>query len=220
MTWVTIEGINGVGKTYMAHATAELLGSKCHLIAELTDLSCDTLPGQVVAALASGGGTFLRGGYPAAETLALLALKTHTYENANRSVRGASVVLEDRGVDTVAMYQAAILTGNSASLTGALAVADQIYATATRWRPPPVRTVLIIDDLLASLSRYEERTGTRLAADDRALLAKVADLYLAQAAREPGRFVVIDRRDRDCAAIIRQICSTCREAAKEVSCPG
>ncbi len=101
VAWITIEGINGVGKTCLARAAAEELGSTCHLIGELTDLPSSGLPGRVVKALASGGGTFLRGGYPAAETLALLALKIQAYEHACTStMHTARVVMEDRGVVT------------------------------------------------------------------------------------------------------------------------
>ena len=42
---------------------------------EISDHGPDTLEGQVIAALSAGGDLFLRTGHPAAETLALLALK-------------------------------------------------------------------------------------------------------------------------------------------------
>jgi dTMP kinase len=219
VVWITLEGINGVGKTYLAHAAAGTLGGSCRLVAELTDLDKGGLPGQVVTALAAGGGTFLRGGCPSAETLALLALKIHTYENARARWDAPGLVLEDRGVDTVALYQAAILTGAGATVTEALAVADRVYAMAGRWRPAPHRTVLLVDDVTSCLSRFERRIGESLSAEDRVLLTRVADLYLAQAAREPGRFIIIDRRGRDGRAVTAQLRRACLQAAKDLSCP-
>ena len=39
--WVTVEGLNGVGKTYLAGRLAARLGESCRLISELTDLGTD-----------------------------------------------------------------------------------------------------------------------------------------------------------------------------------
>ncbi len=218
MAWITIEGINGAGKTYLARAAARRLGSACRLVPELTDLDGGELPARVVAALAAGGGTFLRGGHPAAETLALTALKVHTFENELASNDAADLMLEDRGIDTVALYQAAILTSPAAPLAEPLAVADRIYATAARWRPLPDRTVLITDNLPACAARFEERAGEPLSGDDRVLLARVAELYLAQAARDPRRFVLTDRRGREGTAVVDQICRICRESIRGLAC--
>jgi dTMP kinase len=97
----------------------------------------------------SFGGCFTRGTFlrrcPSAETLALPALKIHTYENARARPDAPELVLEDRGVDTGALDQAAILTGAGAPLTETLA--DRVYAMAGRWRPAPHRIVLLVDDL-------------------------------------------------------------------------
>jgi dTMP kinase len=71
--WVSIEGINGVGKTSAARSVAAVLGARCLLLDELTDQSVDTLTGQVIAALSAEGDPFLRTGHPIVETLALLA---------------------------------------------------------------------------------------------------------------------------------------------------
>ena len=63
--WVSIEGINGVGKTSAARATAAHLGARCVLLDELTDTSEVALHEQVIAALTVPGDPFLRTGQPA-----------------------------------------------------------------------------------------------------------------------------------------------------------
>lgn len=78
--WVSIEGINGVGKTSAARATAAALGPGCLLLDELTDIHDDVLPGRVITALNQSGDPFLRNGYPVVETLALLALQVRKAE--------------------------------------------------------------------------------------------------------------------------------------------
>jgi dTMP kinase len=191
--WISLEGINGVGKTYLASRIARRLG--CHLVSEVTD-GTDELTGQVITALASGG-TFLRTGHPITETLALIALKVRAYEKY-RSVRG--LIIEDRGIDTVAVYQSIIL-GEAA---------DRIYQTVARWRPLPDRTVLLVDDLDVCIRRYERRTGSSLLEPDRALVVAAAQRYDELAALEPGRFVVIDRRGRDEVEVLAELHHTCR----------
>jgi dTMP kinase len=94
---VSVEGINGVGKTSAARSAAVMLGTRCLLLDELTDQPGDTLPGQVIAALAARNDPFLRTGHPAAETLALLALQVRKAERlAVRDLAGIDVIIEDR----------------------------------------------------------------------------------------------------------------------------
>lgn len=209
--WITIEGVNGVGKTHLAQRVAERLGSCCVLLAELTDHQPDELPGRIIAAMASAGGTFLRTGHPLAETLVWIALKVREHERLQRvSAPQADLVLEDRGIDTVAMYQAAILTGPTASTPEALQVAQRIYRTAAAWRPPPQCTLLLTDDLDTCLRRFADRTGQPVCAADAALIAQVHGLYLAQAAAEPRRFVIIDRVGRTEAQVVADLEDQCR----------
>jgi dTMP kinase len=73
--WVTLESVEGVGKTYLARRLAQQLGPGCTLLSELTDQDAEGLPGQVITALSRAGDVFLRTGHPLTETFALLALK-------------------------------------------------------------------------------------------------------------------------------------------------
>ena len=59
--WVTVEGINGVGKTRLARRLAQQLGRRCRLVSELTDPGGDPLPGQVILALVRHPSSAVRG---------------------------------------------------------------------------------------------------------------------------------------------------------------
>jgi dTMP kinase len=202
--WVSIEGLNGVGKTYLIRHLARRLGGRCLVLDELTSTGDDTAK-AIIGALADGGGTFLRTGYPVAETFALAALKVREYERVAALTPSPGWVLEDRGMDTVAVYQAAILGGGHA-------LAGQIAAIAAMWRPDPDVTVLLTDDLEACIGRFAARTGAPVTAADRQLLATVSDLYEARAAAAPGRWRVCPLTGRASGDVLDQMEAWCREA--------
>ncbi|MBD0689376.1 thymidylate kinase [Streptomyces sp. CBMA123] len=190
--WVSVEGINGVGKTTAVRAAAAALGSRCLRLDELTDQAADTLPGQVIAALSAEGDVCLRTGHPVVETLALLALKFREVERLTPTLLdGVDVILEDRGVDSVAVCQGAILHAEHRA-TPARAVADQILATTRRWRSMPDATLLLTGDLKVCTARFAERIGRELPASALEVIEQTEQLYQELAAAEPDRFTVID----------------------------
>jgi dTMP kinase len=190
--WVSVEGVNGVGKTTAVRAAAASLGSRCLMLDEVTDQAADTLPGQVIAALAAGGDVCLRTGHPVAETLALLALKFREFERLTPELLAdVDVIVEDRGVDSVAVCQGAILHAEHRA-TPARAVAEHILATARRWRPMPDATLLLTGDLPVCVGRFTDRIGRTLPASARQVIEQTDRLYRELAAAEPDRFTVID----------------------------
>jgi dTMP kinase len=208
--WVSVEGIEGVGKTHLVRQLAAGLEGRCVLLDEITDQAGAGLVNDVVSALSSAGDPFLRTGHPAAETLALIALKIREYEQTQRlRDAGPEVVLEDRGIDTVAVYQAAIIAGTDATLELTLDLAQLIHATAAHWRPLPDLTLLLVDDLDTCIGRFQARTGHILPAGDRALIARASQLYDRIAAQQPRRFVVIDRAGRTETEIIGHMRTAC-----------
>lgn len=190
--WVSVEGVNGVGKTTAVRATAASLGSRCLRLDEVTDQAADTLPGQVIAALAAGGDVCLRTGHPVVETLALLALKFREFERLTPELLdGVDVIVEDRGVDSVAVCQGAILHAEHRT-TPALAVAEQILATARRWRSMPDTTILLTGDRAVCVERFAARIGRALPASALEVIAQTDHLYRELAAADPARYTVID----------------------------
>lgn len=195
-TWVCAEGPNGVGKTHLLAALADRLGRRCRLLTELTDAEGEHVPAQVISALSTGE-SFLRTGHPRTETFALIALKVREYELVTQMATPPEIVLEDRGIDTTALYQAAILLGPDADDEDTWALAQQIHATAAAWRPKPDLVLLILDDFDTCLHRYAERVGRPMAADEQHLVTRALRLYLRQAEHEPDRFRIVHRAGRD-----------------------
>lgn len=190
--WVSVEGINGVGKTSAVQATAVSLGSRCLRLSEVTDQAAGTLTGQVISALSADGDACLRTGHPVAETLALLALKVREAELLSpEHVAGVDVILEDRGLDSVAVCQGAILHIQHRR-TPARAVAGRILAASRRWRPVADATILLTGDPKVCTARFAARIGRALTASELEVIELAGRLYFYLAAAEPERFTVID----------------------------
>jgi dTMP kinase len=208
--WVSLEGIEGVGKTYLAGQLAGRLGPRCTLVSEVTDHGCATMAGQIVTALSACGDAFLRTGHPLTETFALLALKVHAFSQVTAAPGGdPEIVLEDRGPDTVAVYQAAILQP-AGNLPDTFELAQRISAAAARWRPFPDLTLLLTDDPNACEERFTRRLGRPLQLGERTLMTRAAELYALQAAADPGRYAVIDRRGRTTEETLAEMADICR----------
>lgn len=192
---VCIEGINGVGKTSAARAVAARLGTRCRLLDELTDQPGDTLPGEVIAALSSEQDPFLRTGHPVAETLALFGLQVRKHEQLTRQdLAGVEVILEDRGLDTVAVYQAAILCSQDHG-TALDEVARHLLASGRPLLPMPDATILLVGDLAVCSQRFANRIGRQLDPADLQLTGQIDAQYREMAAGDPARYTILDVAD-------------------------
>ncbi|WP_210435200.1 hypothetical protein [Saccharopolyspora sp. ASAGF58] len=214
--WVSVEGINGIGKTTAARALSASLDGRCLLLDELTDQAGDTLPGRVISALAADDDVFLRTGYPVVETLALLALKVREAERlaAIPAPPEVEVVIEDRGVDSVAVYQAAIL---SAQVSGAdpTDIARHVLATVSRWRRLPDATVLLTGDREVCTRRFADRIGRTLAPRDLRVIEQAEFLYTGLAAVETDRYTVIDATGKPAEAVADEVGAVVQDLVKQ-----
>jgi dTMP kinase len=197
---VSVEGLSGVGKTYLTAILLDQLPATYRplLIQEFSqrpDTSGPDLGRDLLRALidAADGDHFLRGGHPATETLLLLAIKMHDYEaHALPAVQRGQLVLEGRSIHSTAVYQSLIT--NPVDDEAAYRHAQAILTLAQRWRPLPDLTILLTDDVPTALERAERRDATTYSNEQRLLHHRAAVLFQRLADGDPKRIPVVDRR--------------------------
>lgn len=206
---VSIEGINGVGKTYLISQVAAALrdaGTEATplIVEEFSRRAHDGcgLGRDILRALidASDRDRFLQGGHPASETLLLLAIKTHDYETVRDALQQDRLVLKGRSLHTVALYQSLILHPDDDA--AAHDQARQILVLAASWRPLPDLTILVTDDVDTAVCRAEQRDGTPYTPQQWRLHHRAATLFDRLATDDPDRIRVLDRRKIDTAQAI------------------
>jgi dTMP kinase len=196
---VSTEGLSGTGKTYL---TTRLLAENPALAAQALIISefsrrppRGELGHELLGALtdAAAGDVLLRGGQPAAETLLLLAIKTHDYEaHCLPALRHGHVVFEGRSLHCTAVYQSLITHPSDEDQARSEMLA--ILNIASQWRPLPDLTFLITDDPSAAAKRAEQRDGRAFSPGYRRIHDRAAALYEQAATDGPGNITVIDRR--------------------------
>ncbi|MET7772102.1 hypothetical protein [Nocardia sp. NPDC005366] len=218
---LSIEGINGVGKTYLTGLVVDQLTRDGEVppvvLEEFSRRSTDTdlgrrLLGTLVQA--SRSERFLRAGYPGSETLLLLAVKTHDYESVLELLAAGRTVIEGRSLHTTAVYQSLITHPDD---DNAHSFATTLLRHAALYRPLPDRTVLLTDDVEAAVHRAEVRNAETFTAEQWTLHRRAAALFERLAADDPDRFLVLDRREHDTTALTAALLELLAPAGSESS---
>jgi dTMP kinase len=180
---ITIEGLDGAGKTTLASSLAESLRSRA-LDVQLLREPGGVRVSEMVRAMVMDPG--LRIGNRA-EALLYAAARAQLVEEALAPLleRGALVLL-DRFVDSSLAYQ-----GGGRGL--GIEPVRLINAFATAGLTPDLTLLLSLDPALGR-ERSEGRRAPpdRLELESDGFFARIADAYAQLAAAEPERFVVID----------------------------
>jgi dTMP kinase len=189
----SLEGISGVGKSYLVQALRPALADlPVTFLTEVVDRTGQELDREIITLLAKRGDRFFRSGKPLTETFLLLALKMCDYEaSIAPALAQGRMVLEDRSLHTIAVYQALILHPDS--LSRQLEVAHDLYAIGARFRRAPQLTFLIEDDLSIVLPRIEQREGRALTTEEIAVLQRASLLYTRFAESQMGSMIRLQR---------------------------
>jgi dTMP kinase len=193
---VSVEGITGVGKTYLTSRAVEALDDKPLVLDGFSRRAPDRpeLGEALLRALRDASGTdpFLRGGTPLAEALLLLAIKRHDLDTVIPALSGGRAVIEGRGVDTTAVCQALQL--HPGARDAALDDAAALLELAASFRPLPDLTILVTDDASAAIERAQQRDKRTFTAEQATFMREACALYERLAATDLARYRIVDRR--------------------------
>ncbi|MDG4756185.1 MULTISPECIES: dTMP kinase [Micromonospora] len=196
---ISVDGITGIGKTYLTLRAVEALDNKPVLLEEFSR-RIDGGPGLGKALLralieASAGDPFLRGGAPLAETMLLLAIKRHDLDTALPALSSGQTVVEGRSVDTTAVCQALQLHPHDGDTALETAVALRDFAAS--YRPLPDLTILVTDEASEAVTRAQRRDKCIFTSEQVTFMQDACTLYERLAATDPTRYRVLDRRNVD-----------------------
>lgn len=199
--WITLEGGDGSGKTTQAGLLQGWLESRGRTVVRTREPG-----GTDVGRLIRDIVLHHRGEIGArAEALLFAADRAHHVETLVRpALARGDVVIQDRYLDSSVAYQGA------GRVLGADEVRDlSLWATGGAL---PDLTVLLDIDPAAARTRLDaaDKPFDRLESERADFHARVRDAYLALAAAEPGRFLVLDatRPPEEIAARVRERAAT------------
>lgn len=182
-TLITIEGIDGAGKSTLARALAEALRARGVAVELLREPGGVAVSERIRALVKDPALALL----PRTEALLYAAARAQLVgERVGPALDAGAVVLLDRFVDSSLAYQGA---GRGLGVEGVRAI--NAFATGA---VSPDRTLLLRVSPALGRSRQQERAHApdRLELEGEGFFAAVADAYERLAAAEPERFRVID----------------------------
>ncbi|HLZ62143.1 MAG TPA: hypothetical protein VKR06_34800 [Ktedonosporobacter sp.] len=202
---ISLEGISGCGKSFMLEKLREAMPDALVVyVQEIEDRNACGLQSALLTFLHSHGDHFLRTGHPCTETLLLMALKTYDAETViGPALSNGSSVIEDRSLDTVAIYQALVLHPGQAELQ--LQKAAMIYQQLTSFRRAPDLTFWIDDAFETAIERAQRRSANGYSLSDVAVLREADALYRRYAGLHQDRIIRLDRRLLEVEDIVQTI---------------
>jgi dTMP kinase len=188
--FITFEGMDGCGKTTQLRLLAQHLREHGREVVETVEPGGTEIGRQIRRILLDPANTAIQ---PRTELLLYFASRAQNVDEVIRPALDAgSVVLCDRFTDSTLVYQ-----GCGRGLDSAVVLdLDRIACRGLR----PDATILIDIDLETSLGRAKRRnerygqSESRIDDESAAFHENVRKGYLALAAAEPARFIVIDGR--------------------------
>jgi dTMP kinase len=202
----SLEGISGTGKTFLMKILTKELEENQNIIfiKKIFDEVHVGLDKQIFLALYHTGDKFFDMGVPLTETMLLLSRFMYQYESViNKSLNNGKIVVEDRGIDTVALAQAIII--NKKYEGDVIKISNDIYEFAKKFIRLPDKTFLLCGDPEFAIKRAEQRDNQLYTSEEKEILKKVEQMYILNAEREPERFIRFDIHNDKIYEIVKKI---------------
>ncbi len=200
---LSLEGISGTGKTFYREQLEKNISNKENIvfIKEIFNEVQEGLNKKIFSALYHTEDRFFNMGVPLTETMLLLSRSMYKYESTIRqALEDGKTVIEDRSIDTIALYQAILIAQKNGG--NPLEIAEKIYSFAGSFRQLPKRTFLLYGNPDLAISRAEKRDGIPYKPDEIKLLKAVDKFYSIYADTHPERFIKLDISREDSNQIL------------------
>lgn len=181
--FITIEGIEGVGKSTNMDFLAELIEARGHTVMKTREPGGTPIAEEIRHILKEHGDEPLP---DVAELLLMFAARSINVNNAIRpALERGTWVISDRFTDSTRAYQGG---GRGVSRDSIEWLAQLVHGDLQ-----PDLTILLDAPVETGLRRADRRGARdRFEVEQLAFFAQVRDTYLALAAAEPERFAVVD----------------------------
>lgn len=187
---LSLEGISGTGKTFYRRKLEEEFKENPNVIfiKEIFDEAQMGLNKKIFSALFHTEDKFFNMGVPLTETMLLLSSSMYKYESTiKKALDEGKTVIEDRSLDTIAIYQAILIAQKNGG--NPLQIADDIYSFARKFRRTPDKTFLLQGQTDFVINRAEERDKSSYSEDEIKLLKRANALYSLYAQKNPQRII-------------------------------
>lgn len=203
---LSLEGISGTGKTFYREQLEKSISDKENIlfVKEIFNEVQEGLNKKIFSALYHTEDRFFNMGVPLTETMLLLSRSMYKYESTiRRALEDGKTVIEDRSIDTIALYQAILIAQKNGG--NPLEIAEKIYSFASSFRKLPERTFLLYGNPDLAISRAEKRDGIPYKPDEIKLLKAVDKFYSIYADTHPERFIKLDISKENSNQILREM---------------
>ena len=177
--YVTFEGLEGVGKSYLLEKLKEEF-------VVISDESLDGIGLKLIEALRNKD-TFFRHGYPLSEFLVFFAAELYEIEKkVIPALKKGKIVIQDRGIDTNVLYAALQMKIDMMEL----------FRVREKMCFLPDITILFIDDFMSCMKRAEQRNGREYTSEELAFLGKIQKGFEEIQELFPERIKRINRKGK------------------------
>lgn len=177
--YISLEGVEGVGKTfyqnYLVSRSSEFKNS-IRTVTPVIEVSKNGFGKEITDVLARHDDEFFRCGFPISEALVFFSMKLFELINTVvPAMKNNEIVLEDRSIDTNCIYAAIQIEEKyNIKLEESL---KHLYNVREELSFSPDITILLLDEFSSCIERADTRIGRKLTNEEQIFVRRVQSVF-------------------------------------------